>query len=126
VSAADNLDGTPWVTAKRVGAALVLAVGGDVDHATIPEVRAGVAKATAGDAQVVVLDLSAVTFLDSAGLALMVNLHVERPGRLRVVAPMPIARRPIELTGLDQVLTMFDTVTDALAPGSPALKGVDG
>lgn len=128
MSAADSLDGRPRVSTQRVGAALVVSIGGDVDHATIPEVQASVATAVTGEPVVLVVDLSAVTFLDSAGLALMVSLHAQRPGRLRLVAPTSVARRPIEITGLNHVLAVFGTLADALAvgPNPRVIKGGHG
>jgi anti-anti-sigma factor len=70
-----------------------------VDHATQP---------------VLVLDLSAVEYFDSAAMA-MLEL-VNRTTGLRLAMPRStIVARAIELTGLDKVIPRFDTVADALA-----------
>ncbi|MFG1924675.1 STAS domain-containing protein [Cryptosporangium sp. NPDC048952] len=59
----------------------------------------------------VIVDAAALTFCDSSCLGQLVGLHrrtAERGGWLRVVAPPFAVRRPIELTGLDQVLEITD------------------
>ncbi|MFG1928939.1 STAS domain-containing protein [Cryptosporangium sp. NPDC048952] len=59
----------------------------------------------------VIIDAAALTFCDSACLGHLVGLHrrsAERGGWLRVVGPALAVRRPIELTGLDQVLEVRD------------------
>jgi len=75
------------VTAKRVGALF-----------------AEVAAASAGD---VAIDASAVTFIDSAGLSLLLATQdrlAERGRRCRIVSPSRPARRLFELVGLDDRL----------------------
>ena len=59
----------------------------------------------------VVLDMSRVTFIDSAGIGLLVRTHrlladVDR--RLVLLRPDPNVRRIIELTGLDQILAIAE------------------
>ncbi|TQS39653.1 STAS domain-containing protein [Cryptosporangium phraense] len=54
----------------------------------------------------VIVDAAALTFVDSTSLGRLVGLHqeaVERGGWLRVVSPPNVVRRPMTLTGLDQV-----------------------
>ena len=63
----------------------------------------------------VVADLSAVTFLDSSGLGVLVQAHrtaVERGNRLVVVASPPV-RKLLRLTGLDSVLETYDGLSEA-------------
>jgi anti-anti-sigma factor len=66
---------------------------------------------------VLLIDLNAVTFLDSTGLSVLAQAHAAGTGTaVRVVATddgMP--RRAITLTGMDQLLPVFDTRTAALA-----------
>jgi anti-anti-sigma factor len=66
---------------------------------------------------VLVVDLSAVTFLNSAALTVLVEAHQAAAGHiaLRVVAGHRVGLRPIRITALDQVLTVFATLSDALA-----------
>ena len=64
-----------------------------------------------------IVDLSAVTFLASVGLRLLVSTHekVSKSGEFAVVASGPITSRPIRLTRLDQVFAMYPTLDEALA-----------
>jgi anti-sigma B factor antagonist len=66
---------------------------------------------------VLVLELSRVEFLDSTALGTMVGALRrvrEAGGEMRVVLPETTARRIFEVTGLDQVLDVYATKSDAL------------
>ncbi|MFB7741566.1 STAS domain-containing protein [Streptomyces sp. NPDC056132] len=88
----------------------VIVARGELDLDTTADLAAALAKA-AGEHGVVVLDLSAVTFADSALLNLL--LHTHRATTLRVAAPHPRVVLLLEMTGADQVLHLFATVNDA-------------
>lgn len=69
---------------------------------------------------VVVIDLSAVSYFGSRGLAALVitrDAAIRRGVVLRVAtgAGNRRVRRPIEITGIDTVLPVFDTLAQALA-----------
>ncbi|MFJ8595833.1 STAS domain-containing protein [Streptomyces sp. NPDC093598] len=61
----------------------------------------------------VVLDASGITFADSTLLNLLILTH--QAGTLRVVAPSPQLRRLCEITGVDSILEIRDTVDAAAA-----------
>ncbi len=97
----------------------MVTVAGEIDADTAPLLKSAVTRAIEdtprGDR---VLDLTAVTFLDSAGLAALVDATEraeERREALRIVvdANRPVIR-PIEVTGLDDVLRLYHSVDDAL------------
>ncbi|WP_043678657.1 STAS domain-containing protein [Nocardia vulneris] len=101
---------------EQDAATAVLTVGGEVDAASVPLLRAGIEEALDAGPDVLVVDLSDVGFFGSAGLSALLFALDSVPRReLRVVAS-PQVRRPIEVTGLDQVLTVFDTLDAALSP----------
>lgn len=57
----------------------------------------------------VCLDLSGLEFLDAAGLGALRAVQasvIEHDGRLVVQGPRPLARRILQITGLDDVLTV--------------------
>jgi anti-anti-sigma factor len=99
----------------------VLAVSGEIDLATIPAFEAAIADALQQRPEALIIDLSAVDFLASAGLQALVATHenVSPQAGFAVVADGPATSRPIELTGLDQILSLHSTVADAKA----AVKG---
>ncbi|WP_410673350.1 STAS domain-containing protein [Amycolatopsis sp. cmx-4-68] len=105
--------------AGDVPGALVLSVAGAVDLLTSSQVSDAVTAALSRRPQVLVIDLSAVTFLDSTGLSVLAQAQAAgRAIELRVVAPedgMP--RRAIALTGMESLLLVFPTLAAALAAG---------
>ena len=66
-----------------------------------------------------VLDLTAVTFLASSGMAELVRTHRQLEGEIpvRVVATGRLVLRPLELTRLTDELAIHATLADALAAG---------
>jgi anti-sigma B factor antagonist len=65
-----------------------------------------------------VVDLTAVTFCDSAGLSLFVDLHRatrERGGWLRLAGANGVPLIVLRATNLDQVLSLHPTAEAALA-----------
>ncbi len=68
------------------------------------------------DISIAVVDLSALTYMDSTVLGLLVKLHQRRfrQGRkLLVVRPGPNLARILSVTGLDKILRLCDSVQDA-------------
>ncbi|MFE8938602.1 STAS domain-containing protein [Streptomyces sp. NPDC007872] len=61
----------------------------------------------------VVLDVSGVAFADSSFLNLLILTH--RTTDLRLAGPTPQVRRILEITGVDTVLEVRETVEDAAA-----------
>jgi anti-sigma B factor antagonist len=94
-------------------------VVGELDLATAPQARAAVIDAVGSDASRLVLDLSELAFVDSAGLGVIIGaLRRVRSagGELRVVAPPSGPRRVLALTGLDTLFTVVASVDEAVAP----------
>ncbi|MCU1497917.1 MAG: hypothetical protein JWM47_1870 [Acidimicrobiales bacterium] len=80
---------------------LVLHAVGEIDLQTRGVLAEALEQLRAGPPPT--LDLSGVTFMDSSGLAVLVNAAVA-DDRLRVRDPSPIVQRVIQATGLDDVL----------------------
>jgi anti-sigma B factor antagonist len=102
------------------GEALVVTVAGEIDMYTVDRLRTAVAAGfdQLHDAQILVIDLTKVTFLSSEGLQALVEV-TQTARRRREPLPIVVDQtrpviRPIEITGLDAVLALFDTVEDAL------------
>ena len=107
---------------ERPGA-LVVVVAGEVDMLTSPQLRMVIDEALAKLAdRALVIDLTGVTFFGSPGLQVLAvaAIRVRRAGEeaaLRVVATH-VALRPIQITGLDSVVRLYDTTDAALADRS--------
>ncbi|MBF6399684.1 STAS domain-containing protein [Nocardia cyriacigeorgica] len=99
---------------------IVVAATGEIDIASVPELQAALDALAPGC--VPVLDLTGVSFMGSVGLsALVAAAEAAEPHRVRVVSS-PQVRRPIDVTGLDQVVALYETLDDALADElSPSL-----
>ena len=99
----------------REGVALV-GIGGEIDLSTAPAFEAVIAEALEEDPRVLVIDLSEVTFMASVGLRVLAATQ-EKVGKsiqLAVVADHSAASRPMQLTGLDSVISLYPTVDEAL------------
>lgn len=95
---------------------VVLEVAGEIDLSNATQLHAAFAHVLRDEPAFLVVDLSRVTFLGSAGLNLLIATNDRMgEGRMRVVAPSTPARRAIELSGMDQVLSVYTTVDDALS-----------
>lgn len=102
----------------RVDQLVVVTVSGEVDAVTAPHLSAAIGDAIAGTTPSgVIVDLSDVSFLASAGLGVLVATHDQVAGTARfgVVANGPFTRRPITVLGLDTIITLYRTVADAVA-----------
>jgi anti-sigma B factor antagonist len=96
--------GNGVVNVLRDGDLTRIVIVGDLDMSTVARVRLVVESACQSKPANVVVDLSAVEFVDSHGLHLLVETQrrVTADGCALVVVPPPDAiRRVFELTGLD-------------------------
>ncbi|MBT2423502.1 STAS domain-containing protein [Streptomyces sp. ISL-22] len=108
----------PSVDMTTVGRCLVARVSGDMDYLTDPVFRARFKELVVRGERFIVLDLSGVSFCDSAGLNVLLGARrqADDVGAVLVLACVPdLLRRVLEMTGADRVLRVFDTVTDAEA-----------
>lgn len=83
----------------------VIRVVGEIDITTGPTFARRVDELVAVQADAVVFDFAGVEFIDSSGLAVLVN--VARAGHRVVVRnASDVARRTIEVTGLTEVISL--------------------
>jgi len=102
---------------EQHGEALVVAIVGEIDALTAPQVVGALGDALAQRPRVVVADLSKVEFFASAGIAALVDAH-QKAGEsveFRVVAAGSVTLRVLELTGVTGELAVFATREDALS-----------
>jgi len=95
--------------------AVIVSAEGELDAYAAPELTESFA--TVAEARQVVVDLSAVSFMDSTALGILVRTIREigeRGDSVRLVLPETSARRIFEITMLDQVLPLAATREDAL------------
>ena len=100
---------------ERDGCA-VLSGAGEADLATAPQLRERLVGLVADGHRRIVVDMSATEFLDSTGLgALVAGLKRLRAhdGDMRIVCTTPRVRKVFEITHVDRVLPLFESVDDA-------------
>jgi len=102
---------------RRPGAVLAT-ITGEIDLSNAGQLEDAFASAV-GDATAVVLDLSGLEYIDSAGLAVLSRLSrrmTDRGGALRLVVPdTATVRRTLTIAGVDAVLPVDPTAEEALA-----------
>jgi anti-anti-sigma factor len=82
---------------------IVVAVGGELDSANVGQLRELVAPVIDDPPSCLVFDLAELRFMDSAGIAVLVQVAAE-VDEVRVRDPSPIITRLIAVTGLSGVL----------------------
>ena len=105
------------VTAHDSDGAVVLAVAGEVDLLSAPILGDSIATALAGAPELLVIDLSEVSFLASIGITVLLEARrtAGTATRVRVVAPEAgVVDRTLRLTGLHEALAVTTTRDDAL------------
>ena len=80
----------------------LVTIVGELDIASVDGVAAGIEPYLTGTPEKVVFDLGGLQFMDSSGIAMLVNI-ANRVGTVQVRAASPIVRRVIEVTGLDGI-----------------------
>jgi anti-sigma B factor antagonist len=103
---------------ERRGQGAVVVAEGEIDMASSPELRAALRDPGASAAPTVVLDLRAVTFMDSSGLGIIVGQHKrarESGSRFAVAtAGADNVERILSLSGLTEVLEIVGDPDEAL------------
>lgn len=94
----------------------LLAVSGELDLFSAPELKRGIASALEGEASSLIVDLTETAFIDSSGLAAII-LAMKRArdmgGQLVVVGGRVAGT--FRVAGLDQLITIVATREAALA-----------
>jgi anti-sigma B factor antagonist len=86
-----------------------LVMTGELDYTTAEDASAEVAKTLAEGVDVLEFDLSGLKFIDSSGMAVVMNAYSEAEERgtaFRIVALTPYLRHLIEVVALDDVLDL--------------------
>lgn len=104
--------------ARAAPGASVIHIAGDVTAACEQSLMSAHEEATDAGASLVVLDFSAMEYMNSGGIGMLVTLLVRgqrRQQRLAAVGLTEHYRQIFELTRLDEAITLHDDVAAALA-----------
>ena len=89
---------------------------GDLDATTTAALRERLFGMLGPGVRMLIIDLSAVSFRDAAGLAVLISTQrraAERRITFRLAAPAPQTAKLLRVTGLDRCLTICATLADA-------------
>ncbi len=95
----------------------VMSVSGRVDSATAPELENALKQLVDGNKVRIVLDLTGVDYMSSAGLRAMVSTlkSVKRAsGDLRLANPSSRVAEVLRLAGLTSIFSIYTSQTDAV------------
>jgi anti-sigma B factor antagonist len=117
-SASDPITFDFALSEERLGnGAHVVAVSGEVDIFTAPDLKRTIAAAIEDGAHLLVVDLTQTRFLDSTALGVLIGAVKRlRPlnGRLAIVNTEPSTAKTFQITGLDRIFTIVATRDEAL------------
>jgi anti-sigma B factor antagonist len=95
------------IDVSAAGPAVVVTAAGEIDSTTAPVLRQHLDTLLDDDVRELIIDLGQVSFLDSAGLCVLANAHrraVRQDVRMRVLASSRAVVRPLQITGLWDLL----------------------
>jgi anti-sigma B factor antagonist len=96
----------------------VIALEGEVDVYTAPQLKQQMIALLEGGTKEVVVDLTQVDYLDSTALGVLIGglkRLREMDGNLALICPSPRIKRVFEITGLDKIFDIYNTVDEAEA-----------
>ena len=102
---------------ENVGDAIVVKLAGELDLYNAHAVRQELVRQTERKPRRVVIDLGAVTFIDSTGLGVLIEgrSRMEDKDAFLLAAPGLETRRALEVSGLDRHFVVHESVEAALA-----------
>jgi anti-sigma B factor antagonist len=114
--AGDGLRKHPVLGVEDVGTACVVHLGGELDLYNAEQVRSALADACAKAPERVVVDLGEVEFVDSTALSVLIETRakLDNRGGFMLAAPGLQTRRALQISGLDKLFAVHDTVPEAL------------
>lgn len=104
-------DGPFGLHAAKLGATYRVTLRGEFDMAAVDAVSAALEGAYGGDVEVLVVDLSQLSFLDSSGLRVLLETHDrarESGVELRLRRGVEPVQRVFAITGLEAALPFVD------------------
>lgn len=102
---------------RRIDSTSVVSVAGVVDMLTAPDLEKAIAEAAKSAPSAVVVDMTGVEFLASAGMGVLIAAQddLSPDVKLAVVADGPATSRPLKLVGVTDVVDLYATLDEALA-----------
>ena len=120
----DQFNEPPLLTvrADEVAGVVVVAVEGEIDVDTADVVLDALRLGLETGGPALVADLTEVSFFGSTGISTLITAHEladEHGKAFHVVAPHRAVRRPLQVTGVADVLRLHNSVPEALSALNP-------
>ena len=93
------------------GTSALIRIRGDLDLQAVDQVTEVLGKIESAQPELLVIDLSRLTFMDSSGMGVVAAAHVrtlETGRRFAIVRPPAGVRQAFDRTRLDEVITIAD------------------
>jgi anti-sigma B factor antagonist len=107
------------IETRSVGRVVVAAVAGEIDMSNAADLRSAVVAPLTNESTALIIDLTGVTYLDSAAIHLVYELREQLGGRgleLRLVLPpTALTLDALRIAGVPDVVPVFATADEALA-----------
>ena len=103
---------------EKTPAAVVVRVSGDIDLHSSPELRSVLLELVKEKSKVIVMDLSKVAYMDSSGLATLIECLQglrKYSGQMRLADVPPKVRDVFALAQLERLFRSYRSVQEALA-----------
>jgi anti-sigma B factor antagonist len=101
-----------------VGRVAVMSLPAEIDISNAEQIREDLTAVVARGASLVIADMTATTFCDSAGVTALVRAvrKADEGGtRLRLAASAPTVTRVLSITGVDRLIEIYPSVAAAMA-----------
>jgi anti-sigma B factor antagonist len=93
------------------GSSALIRIRGDLDLQVVEQLTAALTEVESDEPELLVIDLSRLTFMDSSGMGAVAAAHiraVEAGRRFAIVRPPAGVRQAFDRTRLDEVITISD------------------
>lgn len=94
----------------------VIKLEGEVDVYTAPQLKQQMIALLEAGTKQIIIDLTRVEYFDSTALGVLIGglkRMRERDGNLSLICPNPRIRRVFEITGLDKIFDIYNSVDEA-------------
>ena len=105
------------ISEEWFGRTVVLGASGVIDMLTSPQLEVSIATSLEKNPTAIIVDLTDVDFLASAGMGVLVAARDQASPDIRfgVVASGPATSRPLKLVGLAEIVGLYSTLDEARA-----------
>jgi anti-sigma B factor antagonist len=111
------------VQVRWIGEQAVVTMPAEIDAVNAGAVRQAIFAEANHDAAVLIIDMSATTFCDSAGVHVIIDTYNQAAAtQTRLLLVATAVRRILTLVGVDQLIAIYPTLEAALA-AAPATPG---